>query len=568
MDNAPEAVVLVPAAAQPAAGQPLVLEVDSTGSLHLPSSIPLCMVTNFRSIYNKIGNFRRFLKEVAPDCTIASETWDYEGRRLTLEAMLMGTHYKVLAFRRKGGRRGGSCAIIYNEVKFKVEELNVDKEEEIESVWAILTPKNLDHQLQTVKRICVGSVYIAPRSARKQETMDHIIQTIHLIRSRFNNEVNFIIGGDVNRTNYEDVLDSYGALKQCVTVSTRRGATLTMILSDLHTYYHPPTTLAPLQVDEDKAGKDSDHDVIIFAPKSDTNFKVERKKKVIKARPLPDSKIPAFGREFQEISWKEVFQESDLDSKVFNFHKIIVNISYKHFPEKVMKISNLDKKWMTPYLKNLSRKIKSEFYRKRKSKKWRQMKKEFKVKKKKAVRDFNTKFVQELKQTDPSKFYQMCKKIGLGDQMNSGDLKVECLKGLSDLESAEAVALGFAAVSNQYEPLDRSKLPAYLPSLPPPQVEEYQVFEKLKKLKNTKSTLPIDMPNKLRNEVAVELAKPLTHIINECLSQGRFPALWKHEWISPVPKIPEPLVLKNLRKVVCTSDYNKVLEGFTKDWLL
>ena len=112
----------------------------------------------------------------------------------------------------------------------------------------------------------------------KQETMDHIIQTIHTIRSRYDNQVNFCIGGDINKTNYEDVLDSYGALRQCVTVGTRKDAVLSMILSDLHTLYHPPTTQAPLQADKEKAGKSLDHDIIIFAPKTNNIFKVVRKK--------------------------------------------------------------------------------------------------------------------------------------------------------------------------------------------------------------------------------------------------------------------------------------------------
>ena len=64
------------------------------------------MVTNFRSIYNKITNFKTFLREVAPDCSIASETWDYQGRRVTLEDMLVDTQYKALAFRRGRGTRG------------------------------------------------------------------------------------------------------------------------------------------------------------------------------------------------------------------------------------------------------------------------------------------------------------------------------------------------------------------------------------------------------------------------------------------------------------------------------
>ena len=112
--------------------------------------------------------------------------------------------------------------MIYNESKFKVEKINVNIEEGIESVWVMMTPRILDHKLQKVKRICVGSLYIAPRSEMKSETMSHIIQTIHYIRSKYDNQVHFVIGGDVNKTDYTDVIDAYGALKQCVTVGTRK----------------------------------------------------------------------------------------------------------------------------------------------------------------------------------------------------------------------------------------------------------------------------------------------------------------------------------------------------------
>ena len=74
----------------------------------------------------------------------------------------------------------------------------------------------------------------------------------------------------------------------------------------------------------------------------------------------------------------------------------------------------------------------------------------------------------------------------------------------------------FAAVSAEQSPLDRSQLPSYLPSLPPPQVTELQVYTKLKSLKSTRSTLDVDIESKLRREVAVELATPLTNIVNTC----------------------------------------------------
>ena len=188
-----------------------------------------------------------------------------------------------------------------------------------------------------------------------------------MIRARYDNYVNFILAGDVNRTNYQDVLDSYGALKQCVTVGTRNEATLEIILSDVMNLYHPLTVLGPLKVDEDKAGKDSDHNIVVFAPRSNTNFRVERKKKSIKTRPIPESSIPSFAIKIQNQSWQDVINENDVNTKVYNFHRTFLLICDKYFPEKTITISNLDKKWITPELKVLSRKIKAEYFRNRKS---------------------------------------------------------------------------------------------------------------------------------------------------------------------------------------------------------
>ena len=49
------------------------------------------------------------------------------------------------------------------------------------------------------------------------------------MRSIYDNQISFLIAGDINRTDYTDVTDAYGALKQCVTVGTRKQATLEVI---------------------------------------------------------------------------------------------------------------------------------------------------------------------------------------------------------------------------------------------------------------------------------------------------------------------------------------------------
>ena len=71
VDAEPEPVVLVPAVVQ-VPGQALVLEVDPTGRAGLPNSLPLGIVLNARSLYNKISNFIRFLREIGPDYSIVS----------------------------------------------------------------------------------------------------------------------------------------------------------------------------------------------------------------------------------------------------------------------------------------------------------------------------------------------------------------------------------------------------------------------------------------------------------------------------------------------------------------
>ena len=65
-------------------------------------------------------------------------------------------------------------------------------------------------------------------------------------------------------------------------------------------------------------------------------------------------------------------------------------------------------------------------------------------------------------------YYKMAKRIGAGGQKASGDIHIECLEGLNEQEQVEAVADSFAVVSQEYQPVNVSLLPAYLPAPPPP----------------------------------------------------------------------------------------------------
>ena len=100
------------------------------------------------------------------------------------------------------------------------------------------------------------------------------------------------------------------------------------------------------------------------------------------------------------------------------------------------------------------------------------------------------------------------------------------------------------------------------------QVDAYDVYIRIKKIKTTKSTLPIDIPIKLRKECAPNLAGPQSTISNNSLELFGYPSLWKYEWVTPAPKISDPQTISDLRKISCTSDYSKLYEGFLKDWIM
>ena len=133
---------------------------------------------------------------------------------------------------------------------------------------------------------------------------------------------------------------------------------------------------------------------------------------------------------------------------------------------------------------------------------------------------------------------------------------------------AQKIAEHYAAISNKYAPIDSTQIPCYLPAQPPPQVTEYDVYLRLNKIKKTKSTLLLDLPDKLRQECSPHLAAPLSTIINNSLTLSVYPTLWKQEWVTPAPKVSHPKDIKDLRKISCTSDFSKTYEGFLKDWIM
>ena len=530
------------------------------------STLPLLGILNARSCYNKPDNLKKIIKELGIEGLIISETWEREEQ--SLDSLLGISKFKIHSYKREkvkaNKQPGGGCAIVYNENRFKATIPDIFVPKGVEACWLVLKPLA---QTDLIENIAIASVYVSPSSRFKTATINHIIDTIHLLRAKYDNKINYVIGGDLNQLKIDRILDAYGPLRQVITFPSRKSAILEKLITDLHTMYQPPECLPPLQVDEDKTGKDSDHNIAVLAPIMMSNNR-KREKRLVKTRPLPDSGVNQFSLFITTHTWEEVIGEDNIDQKVINFHNTLTTKLDEFCPQKTMKISYLDKRWMTPYLKSLNRKVKREFFKNRKSIKWKKLKKKFKKLKRKTIQTFYSNFVTDLKETNPRNWYTMAKRLGTDQTNQDNRLKVQCLAGLEDKEAADTIAQHFSRISQEYAPLDHAKLPAYLPAHDVLQVEESQVAEHIFKLKNRRSTQPCDIPSKLRKLYCSELAIPMTNIINACLSQHYYPKPWKHEYVVPAEKIPHPVNVKDLRKISLTSEFSLVFERIIKEWLM
>ena len=204
---------------------------------------------NSRSLYNKANNFKKFLYEISPDISIVSETWERQGEN-DLQNLLASTNFKVISYKREkrkyNRQPGGGCAIVFNERKFQVSKIDLYVPEGVEATWALFTP--LTQNKNGVKKIAVGSFYVSPNSVYKTKTLEHIMSSIHQLRSEHGNDLKFLLGGDLNRLNITRILDSYSALKQVVAVPTRKTETLEVLLTDMPTLFHPPTKTNKVQI--------------------------------------------------------------------------------------------------------------------------------------------------------------------------------------------------------------------------------------------------------------------------------------------------------------------------------
>ena len=276
-------------------------------------------------------------------------------------------------------------------------------------------------------------------------------------------EAKFLFLGDFNCYKPDHILLLSPQLRQLVHYGTHGDKPLDLIITDMHTLYHPPLPSHYLLPDHPADASPSDHLGNLLVPRSIPGVASSRVYRTLLIRPLTESQIAAIGRWIATESWSHLLAVPDVDSQLDYFTSSVFLMLNTVAPEKEVKIALDDPPWMNTRIKTTIRQRNREFDKHFKSEKWRKLMKKSKSMVKKAKKNFATNFISNLKDTDPSTWMKRMDRLGRASFQAEQAVWHFQNEDKTDQELTDEMADYFANISNDFTPVD----PLLLDLVPP-----------------------------------------------------------------------------------------------------
>ena len=233
---------------------------------------------------------------------------------------------------------------------------------------------------------------------------------------------------------------------------------------------------------------------------------------------------------------------------------------------------------MTEELKLLRRQRIRAYRKESRSAKYLDLVKRFEVKIKLEAKKYHQKILDEVAQGKRNNSYAALRKLESGQNVTkkcNSTLPSHVDENLSTSQSAERLAEYFSAISQEFEPICADKCPPWIKAKlelgrtdkNKPVLEEWQVYEKLRKSKKPNSLIPGDLPVKLIKEFTPELSKPVAMMYNRITETAEYPRQWVIEYQLALPKVNPPLSEGDTRNLAKTAYLSKQYESFIGDWI-
>ena len=221
-----------------------------------------------------------------------------------------------------------------------------------------------------------------------------------------------------------------------------------------------------------------------------------RRFKTVTYRPLPDDNIRKYGRWITGETFSCISDKLSPDMHAKQLTDLLISKLDEMCPKQTMRVSYQDKLFINKELKTLNRRKQRAYVKNGTSLKYKRLKNEFDIKYKIAAEKYMRNKIDELKETQPGKAYNVLKNMGAQPGDCSEDqtftLPVHQDLNLNDQQCAEKIAEHFASISQEYRPLNVNLLPERVRArigdgTNPPIITEHECYDKLKKSKKPKA---------------------------------------------------------------------------------
>jgi hypothetical protein len=290
--NIPVVIGNRPAPVVPESRQTTRLTVQRSNDLVNALSAPRVTLYNVRSACSKWNNISEDIKMRETDLCFLTEVWqkaENKKHQKAIESMLELTGIKYISTPRPGARRGGGTAMACNQEKFTLTKLNIAIPSPLEACFGLLKPIN---PVGKVSKIICVSFYSPPKSKFRNKLAEFLVFTIGRLRNEHSGS-RVILAGDRNDMEINLLCTLDPTLRQLVRGFTnkQKDKVLDVVYTDCPNLMQEPTILPPMQVDEGKERKDSDHAGVKVLPRNNLAREGGAVRERVRVRPFPESGI-------------------------------------------------------------------------------------------------------------------------------------------------------------------------------------------------------------------------------------------------------------------------------------
>ena len=512
---------------------------------------------NARSLRSKLISLKNVLNELAVDVCLLTETWFKQTDKINseLEDFKHQCGYLFLRKDRQSDRRGGGVAVCYNasQIQFSKAKIPPSKHE----VYAAVGRRTGQR-----RKVVVVVVYIPPyyNADQNRSLFRYTNDAVLALKSKYEDPY-IVFGGDFNRRKFKLAVEDFPQIKEIRTGPTRGNAVLDILSTNFNDSLTDSGVVAAI-CNED--GVETDHGTVYasFRMPRVPSYSIEQ----YTYNHITEEGHNKFEDWLMRYDWAKITSSTDVDEAVGKLHEAFEEGVRQSYVTKTRKKKSSEPPWMTDWLRDdiatRRRIFKTDQGR---TDRWKHVKQQTNAAVKKRRKKFNELVIRKFEEEkNPGKFFQHIKSL---TSKNSGSKwsPKQMFPGLDSGQAADRLANFFNAISNQYQPLSPTDIPSTfrrdLPDITPAQVEE-----KLKKAKKPSSMVPGDVPSAIYSMYPASLSPIIAHIFNLITSKKQWPSPWKIEYVTIIPKKPDPQEPSECRNISCTNFLSKLYESFLLEW--